>query len=99
MRLTILLDRFASALATTRLFYLPQRRNGMSPSSSLANRTKQMDCDSVFVTSNALPAQSSGTVLPDSLKAKKAVLLEDLAKDSMEYSKAHRRAIVGTSRI
>jgi hypothetical protein len=33
-----------------------------------------------------------GVKLPDSLKAKKAVLFEDLAKDAMEYSKAHKRS-------
>jgi hypothetical protein len=33
-----------------------------------------------------------GVKLPDSLKAKKAVLFEELAEDAMEYSKAHKRS-------
>jgi hypothetical protein len=33
-----------------------------------------------------------GVKLPDSVKAKKAVLFEDLAKDAMEYSKAHKKS-------
>jgi hypothetical protein len=33
-----------------------------------------------------------GVKLPDSLKAKRAVLFEELAKDAMEYSKAHKKS-------
>jgi site-specific recombinase XerD len=33
-----------------------------------------------------------GVKLPDSLKAKRAVLFQELAKDAMEYSKAHKKS-------
>jgi site-specific recombinase XerD len=33
-----------------------------------------------------------GAKLPDSLKAKKPILFEELAKDAMEYSKAHKKS-------
>jgi hypothetical protein len=33
-----------------------------------------------------------GVKLPDSLKAKRAILFEELAKDAMEYSKAHKKS-------
>ena len=33
-----------------------------------------------------------GVKLPDSIKAKRAILFEELAKDAMEYSKAHKKS-------
>jgi site-specific recombinase XerD len=33
-----------------------------------------------------------GVKLPDSLKAKRAILFEELARDAMEYSKAHKKS-------
>jgi hypothetical protein len=33
-----------------------------------------------------------GVKLPDSLKTKKVVLFEELAKDAMEYSRAHKKS-------